>query len=47
MDDIQIAVEYKMGSDTQEEFGPSDVENAKNKTLTKILSHVKFLDSLF
>ena len=47
MEDIEIAVEYKMATKDQKEFAPTDVEKAKNKTLTKILSNFKFLDSLF
>ena len=42
-----MALEYKMASEGQEEFAPDDVEKAKNKTLTKVLSHLKFLDPLF
>ncbi len=47
MDDIEMALEYHMATEDQEEFAPDDVEKAKNKTLTKVLSHFKFLDSLF
>ena len=47
MEDIEMALEYKMASEGQEEFAPDDVEKAKNKTLTKVLSHLKFLDPMF
>ena len=47
MEDIEIAVEYHLANERGEEFAPTDVEKGKNKTLIKILSHVKFLDSLF
>ncbi len=47
MDDIQVALEYHMATDTQEEFAPDDVKGAKMKVLTKLLSHCSFLDPLF
>ncbi len=47
MEDIETALEYKLGGDGQEEFGPSDVSKAKNKTIIKILSHFKCFDSMF
>ncbi|MBR4571601.1 MAG: phosphatidylserine/phosphatidylglycerophosphate/cardiolipin synthase family protein [Candidatus Riflebacteria bacterium] len=47
MEDIEMAVEYKMASEGQEEFAPDDVDKAKNKTLIKVLTHFKFLDPMF
>lgn len=47
MEDIETALEYKLGKDGEEEFGPSDVEKGKKKTVIKILSHLKFLEPLF
>ena len=47
MEDIEMAVEYKLGTDGQEEFAPDDVDKAKNKTLIKVLTHFKFLDPMF
>ncbi|MBP5470508.1 MAG: phosphatidylserine/phosphatidylglycerophosphate/cardiolipin synthase family protein, partial [Candidatus Riflebacteria bacterium] len=47
MEDIEMAVEYKMAKDGQEEFAPDDVDGAKNKWLIKTLTHFKFLDPMF
>ena len=47
MNDIEEAVEYRMATDTQEEFAPDDVEKAKNKLLTKVLSYFKCFDNFF
>lgn len=47
MEDIEAAVEYRLGTDTEEEFAPDDVDKAKNKWLVKTLTHFKFLDPLF
>ncbi len=47
MQDIEEALEYHLATDTEDEFGPGDVEGAKNKTLTKILSHLGFLQPMF
>ena len=47
MQDIEEALEYHLATDTEPEFGPGDVEGAKNKLLTKALSHLSFLQPLF
>ncbi len=47
MQDIETGFEYKLGTDTQEEVAPDDIEGAKSKILTKVLSYTHFLDSLF
>ena len=47
MEDIEVAIEYKMAKDGQEEVAPDDTKGAKNKFITKVLSYTHFLDELF
>lgn len=47
MEDIEGSVEYRLPSENDPGFAPGDIEGAKNKKLTKILSKMGFLQPLF